>query len=113
FEYEFMLNSGQSDAPDPNGLITFQADPEGFSNSYWTHYTNPEVTSLMHQGRVTPDGPDRAEIYARIQEILASDVPYIPLYNSTNIVASSTGVHDLVPRINGSVLFQDVWLEQP
>jgi len=113
FDFEFMLNSGQSDAPDPNGLITFQADPEGFSNSYWTHYTNPEVTSLMLQGRETPDGPERAEIYAKIQQILADDVPYIPLYNAKNIVASSAGVHDLVPRINGSVLFQDVWLEQP
>lgn len=113
FDYEFMLNSGQSDAPDPNGLVTFQADPEGFSNSYWTHYTNPEVTSLMHKGRTTPDGPERAEIYARIQQILADDVPYIPLYNPANIVASGAGVHDLVPRINGSVPFQDVWLEQP
>lgn len=112
FEYEVMINSGQSDAPDANGLITFQADPEGFSNSYWTHYTNPDVTRLMHEGRQTPDGPERAEIYAEIQQILADDVPYIPLYNAKNIVASGAGVHGLVPRINGSVLFQDVWLEQ-
>ena len=112
FNYDFMLNSGQSDAPDPNGLITFQADPKGFSNSYWTHYTNPEVTKLMRRGRVTADGEERARIYADIQQILADDVPYIPLYNTRNVVASLASVHGLTPRINGSVLFQDVWVQQ-
>ena len=112
FEYDFMLNSGQSDAPDPNGLITFQADPDGFSHSFWTHYTNPQVTKLMRLGRVTADGPERKQIYAEIQQILADDVPYIPLYNPDNIVASLATIHDLTPRINGSVLFQDTWVQQ-
>ncbi|MGC3994297.1 MAG: ABC transporter substrate-binding protein [Propionicimonas sp.] len=112
FNYDFMINSGQSDAPDPNGLITFQADPDGFSHSFWTHYTNPKVTRLMREGRVTADGADREKIYAEIQQILADDVPYIPLYNPKNVVASLASVHDLTPRINGSVLFQDVWLQQ-
>ncbi len=112
FHYDFMINSGQSDAPDPDGLITFQADPDGFSHSFWTHYTNPQVTKLMRQGRTTADGPERAKIYAEIQQILADDVPYVPLYNPKNVVASLASVHDLTPRINGSVLFQDVWLQQ-
>jgi len=112
FQYDFMINSGQSDAPDPNGLITFQADPDGFSHSFWTHYTNPRVTRLMRLGRVTADGPARQAIYTRIQQILADDVPYIPLYNPKNVVASQANVHDLTPRINGSVLFQDVWVQQ-
>ncbi len=112
FQYDFMINSGQSDAPDPNGLISFQADPEGFSKSFWTHYTNPKVTELMKAGRVTPDGEERAAIYAEIQQILADDVPYIPLYNTKNVVASTASVHGLTPRINGSVLFQDVWIQQ-
>lgn len=112
FQYDFMINSGQSDAPDPNGLITFQADPKGFSNSFWTHYTNPTVTALMKAGRITPDGEKRAAIYAEIQQILADDVPYIPLFNTKNVVASTASVHGLTPRINGSVLFQDVWIQQ-
>ena len=112
YKFDAMINSGQSDAPDPNGLITFQTDPEGFSKSFWTHYTNDTVTALAEQGRTTPDGEARAEIYADIQQILADDVPYIPLYNTKNVVASLESVHGLTPRINGSVLFQNVWLEQ-
>lgn len=107
FDYDFMLNSGQSDAPDPNGLITFQADPEGFSNSYWTHYTNPEVTKLMHEGRTTPDGDDRQEIYLTIQEILANDVPYIPVYYAPNLKGTTSSVDGLVSLPNGTIRFQD------
>ena len=111
FDYDFMINSGQSDAPDPNGLVTFQADPEGFSNSFWTHYTNPEVTELMHEGRTTPDGPEREQIYREIQGILASDVPYIPVYYAPNLHGTTAKVHGLESLPNGSVRFQDAWLE--
>jgi len=112
YKFDAMINSGQSDAPDPDGLIAFQTDPLGFSKSFWTHYTNDQVTKLAEQGRTTPDGDARAKIYAAIQQILADEVPYIPLYNTKNVVASLASVHGLTPRINGSVLFQDVWLQK-
>lgn len=110
FDYDFMINSGQSDAPDPNGFITFQADPEGFSQSYWTQYTNDEVTALMLSGRTTPEGDERAEIYREIQQILADDVPYIPLFFPANLKGSTADVQGLTVLPNSSVLFQDTWL---
>lgn len=109
FDYDFMINSGQSDVPDPNALVTFQADPEGFSNSFWTHYTNPEVTALMHEGRTTADGEKRARIYSDIQQILAGDAPYIPVYYSPNLHGTTAKVHDLESLPNGTVRFQDAW----
>lgn len=112
FDYDFMLNSGQSDSPDPNGLVTFQADPEGFSNSYWTHYTNDEVTKLMHEGRTTPDGPEREQIYFDIQKILADEVPYIPVYYASTLHGTTSKVHDLVGLPNASIRFQDAWVEE-
>ncbi|QIK63930.1 ABC transporter substrate-binding protein [Leucobacter viscericola] len=111
YDFDFMLNSGQSDAPDPNGFITFQADPDGFSKSYWTHYSNDEVTKLMLEGRTTPDGPEREAIYLKIQQILADQVPYIPLFFPSNLKATTDKVHDFVVLPNGSVRFQDAWLD--
>ena len=49
----------------------------------------------MRAGRVTAAGDERARIYADIQQILADDVPYIPLYNTKNVVASQASVHGL------------------
>ncbi|MBK0419506.1 ABC transporter substrate-binding protein [Leucobacter sp. CSA1] len=111
YDYDFMLNSGQSDAPDPNGFITFQADPEGFSKSYWTHYTDERVTELMHEGRTTPEGEEREAIYGEIQQILADQVPYIPLFFPNNLKGTTAQVHDFTVLPNGSVLFQDAWIE--
>lgn len=110
YDYDFMLNSGQLDAPDPNGFITFQADPEGFSKSYWTHYTNDRVTELMHEGRVTPEGDEREAIYFEIQKILADEVPYIPISFPSNLKATTSEVQGFTVLPNGSVRFQDAWL---
>ena len=110
YDFDFMLNSGQSDAPDPNGFITFQADPEGFSKSYWTHFTDDRVTELMHEGRTTPNGDERAAIYREIQQILADEVPYIPLFFPANLKATTDRVHGFTVLPNSSVRFQDAWL---
>jgi peptide/nickel transport system substrate-binding protein len=110
YDFDFMLNSGQSDAPDPNGFITFQADPEGFSKSYWTHFTDDRVTELMHEGRTTPNGDDREAVYHEIQQILADEVPYIPLFFPANLKATTDRVHGFTVLPNSSVRFKDTWL---
>ncbi|WP_244301252.1 ABC transporter substrate-binding protein [Leucobacter insecticola] len=110
YDFDMMINNGQSDAPDPNGFITFQADPEGFSKSYWTHFTDARVTELMHEGRETPDGEKREAIYREIQQILAEKVPYIPLYFPSNLKATTEAVQGFTVLPNGSVRFQDAWL---
>ncbi len=111
-DYQFMINSGLSDAPDPDGLVTFQADPAGFSQSYWTSYSDPEVTDLIAQGRATAPGDDREQIYLQIQKILADDVPYIPLFYPQTLKATTSSVHGLTVLPNGSIRFQDAWIEQ-
>jgi peptide/nickel transport system substrate-binding protein len=111
YDYDFKISSGQSDAPDPNGFISFQADPEGFSKSYWTHFTDDRVTELMKQGRVTPDGAERKAIYFEIQKILAEKVPYIPLFFPSNLKATTEQVQGFYVLPNGSVRFEDAWLK--
>jgi peptide/nickel transport system substrate-binding protein len=112
FDYSFMLNGATSDAADPNGIVTFQADPEGGTNGYWTHYENPEVTALIAEGRTLPDGDERTEVYSQIQQLIADDAPFIPLSYPSNIKASAATVQGLTVLPNGSVRLQDTWLEQ-
>ena len=112
YNYDFMINSGQSDSPDPDGLVSFQADPEGFSHSYWTFYTNDDVTKLLTKGRATADGDARKQIYLDIQKTMAEQVPYIPLYYTSVIKASTSSVDGLTVLPNGSMLLQDVSLSK-
>ena len=112
YDYDIMINQGQLDSPDPNGFITFQADPEGFSKSFWTHFTNDRVTELMHEGQTTPEGDAREAIYFEIQEILAQEAPYVPLFFPANLKATTVNVHGFTVLPNGSVRMQDAWLSE-
>ncbi len=113
FAYDFaiMLNSGQADAPEANSILAFQTDPEGFSKCYWTHYSNDEVTKLLHEGQKTADGTDRAGIYSKLQQILADEVPYIPLYYPDILIGVRSSVKDLVVLPNGSIRLEDVTIK--
>jgi len=108
YDYSMMINSGQADSPEANSILAFQTDPEGFSKSYWTHYTKDEVTKLLYDGQKTPDGEQRAQIYAELQQILANDVPYIPLFYPDILKGVRTNVEGLVVLPNNSVRFENV-----
>lgn len=114
FAYDFaaMLNSGQADSPEANSILAFQTDPEGFSKSYWTHYTNDEVTKLLYDGQKTADGSERAAIYTKLLQTLADEVPYIPLYYPDILIGARSSVEGLVVLPNGSVRFEDVRIGQ-
>jgi peptide/nickel transport system substrate-binding protein len=103
-----MLNSGQADSPEANSILAFQTDPEGFSKSYWTHYTNDDVTKLLYEGQKTADGDGRAEIYSKLLQTLADEVPYIPLYYPDILIGARSSVDGLIVLPNGSVHFEDV-----
>lgn len=114
FAYNFsaMLNSGQADSPEANSIIAFQTDPKGFSKSYWTHYTNDEVTKLLNEGQKTPDGKERAEIYSKLLQTIADETPYIPLYYPDILIGVRSSVDGIVVLPNGSVRFEGVRIKK-
>ena len=62
----------------------------------------------MKEGQVTPDGEERAAVYAELQQVLADDVPYIPLYYPSIVVGVRSNVEGLVILPNGSARFENV-----
>jgi peptide/nickel transport system substrate-binding protein len=60
--------------------------PTGANRSY---YSNPEVDRLIDLGRQEIDRQKRKEIYARIQQLLAQDLPYIDLWYLDNVLVHS------------------------
>jgi len=56
-------------------------------------YSNPEVDKLLDEGRVTMDQNKRAEIYKKVQEILAEDQPYMFLFFGNSIVGLNSKLH--------------------
>ncbi len=60
-------------------------------------YRNPELDELLRRGRTTLDMEERKRIYAAVQQILARDLPMIPLWHEDNFAILRREVHDYRP----------------
>jgi peptide/nickel transport system substrate-binding protein len=63
-------------------------------------YRNPELDALLERGRRTVGIEERKRIYGRAQQIVAVDLPYIPLWWWKNVVVMN-------PAVRGFELYPD------
>ncbi|MDO8527535.1 MAG: ABC transporter substrate-binding protein [Deltaproteobacteria bacterium] len=66
-----------------NILNSKQFPPEGSNRGF---YVNPEIDVLTEEGRVTMEQNRRKPIYEKVQDIVAEDLPFIPLWYEKNVV---------------------------
>lgn len=62
--------------------------PQGNRTFYW----NPRVDQLLDSGRYTLDREERRRIYAKVQQILADDLPFVSLWHEDNVAVISRSV---------------------
>ena len=67
-------------------------------------YHNQELDTLLEQGRQAMTAEERRRIYSRAQEILAVDLPYIPLWWAKNVVVMKPTVQGFVPYPDGDLI---------
>ena len=80
FDYEIAINNAINDISDPDEMASFQIDDvNGGSTSFWTGYHNPAAIKLVGQAEAELDDTKRKALYKQIQQIVADDVPYVPL----------------------------------
>ena len=60
-----------------------------------TFYANPRVDELIAEGRSTTDQQKRKAIYDQVQQILASDLPYINLWYLDNVLVHTDRVRNI------------------
>ncbi|PSO59542.1 MAG: peptide ABC transporter substrate-binding protein [Cyanobacteria bacterium QS_4_48_99] len=65
---------------------------EGASQTQGSFYYSDHVNQLIAQERREQDPEARQEIFVQIQQILAEDVPYIPLWQSKDYAFAQNGV---------------------
>ncbi len=61
---------------------TKSAPPHGVNRG---HFSNPDIDSLTGRGRTELDPERRYEIYRQVQETIAQELPYIPLWHPHNV----------------------------
>jgi peptide/nickel transport system substrate-binding protein len=77
------------------------------SESIWSKYANPEVDRLLQEARSTLDEEERIDLYRQVHEILAEDMPSVPLYQVTAIYGASDDL-EWTPTANESLFVMDM-----
>ncbi len=83
FQMYSLSRNGISD-PDFYYVIFFSKNipPNGQNRG---SYANPRLDELMLQGRSTFDREKRRPVYQEVQQIVATDLPYLSLYMQSNV----------------------------
>jgi len=66
-----------------------QVPPEGWNTS---RYANPRVDSLVEQARRSLNQTEREKLYGEVQDILAKEPVWIPVYTTKEIIVSRANV---------------------
>ena len=100
--YESAISNWYPDFLDPDNYIypfldcakgsTAKGCEEGGSQGQGSFYYSEEMNQLIDQQRKESDPAKRNEIFARIQTLLAQDVPYIPLWQTKDFAFAQNGI---------------------
>ena len=63
--------------------------PTGWNTS---RYANPRVDTLVEQARRSLNQTEREKLYGEVQDILAKEMVWIPVYTTKEIIATRAGV---------------------
>jgi peptide/nickel transport system substrate-binding protein len=110
FDFDIAV-TGTSGYVDPGSVIleNFRSGEAG----NFVQYSNPEVDELIAEGAALTDQAARAEVYARIQEILLEELPWVNLYVGQQYEAMKTYVkgYEHIPTGSNKKV-REVWLDQ-
>lgn len=103
-DYDLLLAGWVGDIADPdNFLYTLFASQNatlGHRTNY-AAYKSPDVDKRLARARASYDVGLRAELYREVQEIIAQDLPAIPLVHTRPTVAVANGVDGYSPSLPG------------
>lgn len=91
-------------------------DPDIFDTAFHSHnfppagrnrgyYSNPQVDELIDQARRETDQNTRRELYFKVQEILAREVPYVNLWYYGNVLVHTRRVRNFILSPSGNYDF--------
>lgn len=108
--YDLALGTQGLPNADPFTLFRTYLSSTGSSNiALSLGYTNAEVDALLDEAAMTPELSRRREIYNRLQEIAAADLPTIPLLNDTSLIAYNRQITGYAAGLYGPTLTTVQW----
>lgn len=79
-----FLTINYGDYADPAALLSTLVLPEGSQN--YDGYDNKQILALMNQARSTADPDKRAALIVKVEQLAATDLPWIPNVQPTSVL---------------------------
>jgi peptide/nickel transport system substrate-binding protein len=114
-EHDMCLLGWIGDNGDPdNFLYTFLSsnNTKKGSASNYAFYKNPEMDKYLNEAKKELDKAKRTDLYMKAQELSNKDLPYMPLFHSTQMVAFRSNVMGYKLHPTGAKLFYNVGFEE-
>jgi peptide/nickel transport system substrate-binding protein len=109
FTWGFASMTGDADYP-LDGMFHTRRPGTVVNN---TRYSNPRVDSLLERGRRSVDPAERVRLYGEVQDILAGELVWIPLYTTREIVLTRAHVRGFVVHpVDYHLALGRVWLDR-
>jgi peptide/nickel transport system substrate-binding protein len=111
-DYQAYVSYITSDINDTDELAVIEADFNSGTNSFFSWYDNKEVSDLLGKARQASDPKERADLYAKVQDIVYHDGYSVPLNFVPAVNAYHTHVKGWRQLANGWWWLKDVWVEK-
>jgi peptide/nickel transport system substrate-binding protein len=79
-----------------------QTPPYGFNRGY---FSDPRVDDLIDRATRSTDAAERRRLFADVQKLLATEVPYISLWDKTNYAIAQRSLSGIRLRPAADLLF--------
>jgi peptide/nickel transport system substrate-binding protein len=99
--------------PDMLRLVFHSAQLPSNGGFNRVHYRNADVDHLIEAASAASSDDERRDLYGRIQQVVAEDAPYIPLWYKTNVAVFQSDVHGVrLSPIADFTFLKDVYRDQ-
>jgi peptide/nickel transport system substrate-binding protein len=111
YDYDMFIDYAINDISDPDEMASFELNyKDGGSESYWSSFNDPAVTALVNEAEGEFNSTKRAALYAKIQEMVAEEAPFVPLDYPPYIFATSKSVKGFAANPGGAYRLENVSL---
>jgi peptide/nickel transport system substrate-binding protein len=111
-DFELALLGWQADTLDPNDFLTALLDSESIGTTNRSRYHSAAMDGLLKRARQDSTLGARLSLYRQAQDLVQSDMPFVPLYHSSVFIAYRRELRGLVIGPTGVLRYDKAW-KQP
>lgn len=110
--FDLLLGLYTTDIVDPDEIARFAGTYDGGVHTIYTGFKSAKMDKLAEKASSVSSQSERKKAYDQMQQIIADQVPYIPLYYAPGVFSYSNKVQGFHPGGTGNYFLEKVWISK-